>query len=178
MAEDIVGQLQEIGVRGHHADLAALLAGVHVRHLLELPAVVEPCHGILLRQGLQNGLLLLVQEPLALQGADCVLEPQVPAAQLGELACQEGQQVQDMLELHPGDGGDCPHMRQEFLLVQLQDAGIGAVFLLLRHVLRQAHLPYQNAGQMLALHDNRDAGVGEPGGLAVADIWFFVIVGA
>ena len=93
MAEDIVGQLQEIGVRGHHTDPAALLAGIHVRHLLELPAVVEPCHGILLRQGLQDGLLLLVQEPLALQGADRVLEPQVPAAQLGELACQEGQQV-------------------------------------------------------------------------------------
>ena len=66
----------------------------------------------------------------------------------------------------------------ENLRKQLEDAGIGAVFLLLRHVLRQSHLPYQNAGQMPALHDDRDAGVGEPGGLAVADIRGGFAVGA
>ena len=80
MAEDIVGHLQEIGVRGYHADLAAFLAGIQFHSLLELPAVIEPGHGVLLRQGLQGALLLLMEALFTLQGADGISKAEIVTA--------------------------------------------------------------------------------------------------
>lgn len=170
MAEDIIGQLQEIGVRGYQADMASLLPGVAFGLLFVFPAVVEPGHGILFRQGLQGVLLLLVLKLLALQGADRVFQLEIAVGQLGELVRQQGQGVQDMAELFLRDHRDGMDMFQEHLFVQLQHMGIDAVLLFIRDVFRQPHLTHQHAGQVLSLHHDADAGVRQPGGLAVADI--------
>ena len=102
MAEDVVGQLQEIGVGGYHADLTAFLGRVFGHCLLEFPAIVEAGHGIPLRQSLQNVPLLLMHQLLTFQSVDEGFQVKVLVAEIGELLCQQGQGAQDILKFLPG----------------------------------------------------------------------------
>ena len=177
MAENVVGQLQEVGIRRNHADVLPLLGGVEGDYFLELPAVIQAGHGILLRKGFQNILLLLLQKVLVLQGADDGFQVQVLAPQLGEMFRQKAQGVQDIFKPGVGDGGDGVDAAQIFLLVQLQGPGNSAVVLFAVIIFHQPYLAHDHVRHVDAVNHNIDPRIREPCRLAVADIGGRIFVG-